>query len=148
MGVSQVSGVKRVAIPSGCFDEKTTENENGDTSIALFEGAEMKDLFRELVRDALYELMECEVKAFTGAGLSGGLWKLEARSRTSDARVRKTGTCQSLIRGTRRDSHPSRVTPAPPHEETVTQVGHPADLVCPIDERPPIGVLIQNRKLD
>jgi transposase-like protein len=37
-------------------------------SISLFEGSQVKDMVRELVRDALSELMELEVHAATGAG--------------------------------------------------------------------------------
>ena len=38
-----------------------------DKSIALFEGAEVKDMLRELVHEALSELMELEVETLTGA---------------------------------------------------------------------------------
>lgn len=38
-----------------------------DESMALYEQAETRDRLRELVRDALCELMELEAQALTGA---------------------------------------------------------------------------------
>jgi putative transposase len=39
-----------------------------DNSLALFEGAEVRDMVREIVREALSELMDMEVESRTGAG--------------------------------------------------------------------------------
>lgn len=60
-----------------------------DSSIALFEDENTRDFLREIVRDALRDLMEMEVGALTGAALS---------ERTDERKVHRNGYRERVLK--------------------------------------------------